>query len=551
MKRHSALLLVTGLLLFAFGCNRGPSAKDFEIESGIFEPTWESLMENNVFPEWFRDAKFGIWAHWGVQCEPEYGDWYGRNMYMQGHAMYNHHVETYGHPTEFGFMEFIPRWMAEKWDPGALMKLYKEAGAKYFVAMANHHDNFDNYDSKYHEWNSVNLGPKKDIIGLFAEAARTEGLRFGVSNHAAHAWHWYQTAYAYDPEGDKAGQRYDAYYLTKKDGKGKWWEGYDPQLLYTGPSMVAPDGITTIDSMNRWHAANDGQWMENIPENNPEFAANWFLRTKDLLDSYDPDLIYFDDTELPMEHYGLEIAAHYYNRSVNRNNGTNDVIITAKGLTPEHQRGVTLDCERGSISYASEYPWQTCLCIGDWHYNRRTYDRDRYKTVETITKTLVDIVSKNGNLLLSIPVRGDGSIDEKEVAFLKGMAEWMTVHGEGIYGTRPWKIFGEGVANTSEEGSFGERERAQASLSAKDVRFTMKDGKLYAFVLGFPEEKTVEISALGYDSPQLEGKRITGISMLGTDLPVEWKQQADKLVITMPAVENTGKTIAFVVEGVI
>jgi alpha-L-fucosidase len=548
-------ILLQGMLIaatcLAAACSNGPNKKDFEIAKGPFEPTWESLMENNRFPEWFRDAKFGIWAHWGVQCVPEAGDWYARNMYIQGERAYRHHLAAYGHPSEFGFMEFIPMWKADKWDPNALMKLYKKAGAQYFVAMANHHDNFDNYDSKYQEWNSVNLGPKRDIVGEFAEAARNEGLRFGVSNHAAHAWHWFQPAYGYDPEGKKAGVRYDAYNLTKKDGKGKWWEGYDPQEFYTKPVMVPPAGITTIDSMNRWHDKHDRIWSEKIPADNPDFAAKWFLRTKDLIDRYTPDLLYFDDTELPLEQYGLDIAAHYYNSSANRNNGKNDVVVTAKGLTKEHQKGVTLDCERGSIGEASENPWQTCSCIGGWHYDQSTYDRDRYKTVEIIVKTLVDIVSKNGNLLLSIPVKGNGSIDDKESAFLEGMGEWMAVHGEGIYGTRPWKIFGEGVSNTTGEGSFGAREREQASLSARDIRFTAKDGKLYTFVLGFPKTKTIEVVALGFGSPQLEGKKIIGISMLGTDKAIKWQQKADKLIITMPDVEDTGKAIGFVIEGVI
>ena len=548
-KKLLSSILIAGIC-FMVACSSGPDKKDFEIEKGLFDPTWESLISNNQFPEWFHDAKFGIWAHWGIQCVPEAGDWYARKMFIQGDEFYLHHLANYGHPSEFGFMEFIPMWKAEKWDPEALMKLYKKAGARYFVAMANHHDNFDNYDSKYQEWNSVNLGPKKDIVAGWEKAARAEGLRFGVSNHSAHAWHWFQPSYSYDPEGEKAGIRYHAYNLTKKDGKGKWWEGYDPRKFYTLPVMVPPDGITTIDSMNNWHRRNDRIWTERIPENNPEFAATWFLRAKELVDKYRPDLVYFDDTKLPLEHYGLDIVAHYYNSSIKKN-GVNEVVVTAKGLENDEIKGVALDCERGSIAGISSEPWQTCSCIGDWHYNRSTYDRDSYKTVETIVKTLVDIVSKNGNLLLSIPVKGDGSIDDKEEAFLEGMAVWMDIHGEGIYGTRPWKIFGEGVTNTSDEGSFGVRERAQASLSAKDVRFTTKEDKLYAFVLGFPNEKTVEIKALGFDSPQLEGKKITGISMMGTDKDVKWEQKPDKLTITMPDVEDTGKTIGFVIKGVI
>jgi alpha-L-fucosidase len=191
-----------------------------------FKPTWESLVGGYRTPDWFRDAKFGIWAHWSAQCVPEAGDWYARQMYMQGGWQYDHHVKTYGHPTQVGFMEMNNRWKAENWDPEALMDLYARAGAKYFVSLANHHDNFDAYDSKYHAWNSVRVGPKKDIVGTWARVARAKGLRFGVSNHSAHAWHWLQTAYGYDPEGPLAGQRYDAFKLTQATARangGKAW----------------------------------------------------------------------------------------------------------------------------------------------------------------------------------------------------------------------------------------------------------------------------------------------------------------------------------------
>lgn len=220
------------------------------IARGPFEPTWESLTRNYRVPEWFRDAKFGIWAHWSAQCVPEQGDWYARRMYLQGDSAYDYHVRTYGHPSKFGFMEIDNLWKAERWDPEALMRLYARAGAKYFFALANHHDNFDNYSSKHHAWNSVNIGPKKDIVGTWANVARAHGLRFGVSNHSAHAWHWFQSAYGYDAEGPLAGVRYDAARLTSPDGKGRWWEGLDPQELYTGPNIRIPDGIASIKAMN-------------------------------------------------------------------------------------------------------------------------------------------------------------------------------------------------------------------------------------------------------------------------------------------------------------
>ena len=211
------------------------SEKDEPMQRGKFEPDWQSLRQYQV-PDWFRDAKFGIWAHWGPQCAPEHGDWYARFLYMEnapGWAGddYAYHRRHYGPPSEFGFKDVIHTWKAENWDPEKLMVLYKRAGAQYFVALANHHDNFDNYDSRYQPWNSVHMGPKKDLIGTWAKAARDNGLRFGVSIHAAHAWIWYEPSQGADESGNYAGVPYDGT-LTKADGKGTWWEGYDPQDLY-------------------------------------------------------------------------------------------------------------------------------------------------------------------------------------------------------------------------------------------------------------------------------------------------------------------------------
>ncbi|MBQ6062585.1 MAG: alpha-L-fucosidase [Prevotella sp.] len=539
MKRITILLLG----LFALTAQ---AQNEMDIETGIFEPSWQSLSANYEAPQWFADAKLGIWAHWGLQCVPEDGDWYARSMYQQDQGRYRNHCRRFGHPSEFGMMDFIPMWKAEKFDPEALVSLYKEVGARYFVCMANHHDNFDNYNSRYQPWNSVNMGPRRDIVGEFEKAARHNGLRFGVSNHSAHAWHWFQTAYGYDATGEKAGVRYDAWSRTKEDGKGKWWEGYDPQQFYGGYNIVIPNGFTSVDSMARWHDANDRPWSERIPEMNPQFAKNWFLRCKQLIDDYHPDLLYFDDErDLPMEHYGLEIAAHMYNQSMRMNGGKNEAVINSKRLSEEQQKGVVMDCERGAFADISPCPWQTCMCIGSWHYNRGLYEKGGYKTAERIVKTFVDIVSKNGNLLLNIPVRGDGSIDEKERAFLAEFKAWLDVNGEGIFGSRPWKIYGEGVVKPSNSGSFKDNEKLQESLSEKDIRFTQKNGRIYAFVLGFPTTPTVTIKALGRKSAQMNGKKVRKLRLLGCDKKIAWRQAADALYITMPNIENTGKTICF------
>ena len=287
----------------------------------FFEPTWASLASGYRTPEWFRDAKFGIWAHWGPQSAPEQGDWYGRFLYMQGHPMADFHRRTYGHPTDVGMMEVLNHWTAARWEPAALMARYRRAGAKYFVALACHHDNLDCYDSAHHAWNSLRVGPKRDVVGEWARAARAAGLRFGVSNHASHAWHWFQPAYGYDPEGPRAGERYDAFRLRKEHGAGKWWEGLDPQELYTGPHMAAPEGITSIAAMNAWHDAHDGQWVEHAPPGDPAYAAKWLARQTDLVAQYRPDFVYFDNHGVPFGQIGMRAVADYYNRAASWSGG--------------------------------------------------------------------------------------------------------------------------------------------------------------------------------------------------------------------------------------
>jgi len=507
------------------------------IATGPFQPTWESLASQYRCPEWFRDAKFGIWAHWSAQCVPEQGDWYARKMYIQGDPDYDYHVAHYGHPSKFGFMEIDNLWHAEHWNPEKLMALYKAAGAKYFVALANHHDNFDNYDSKYHAWNSVNVGPHQDIVGVWAKVARKNGLRFGVSNHSAHSWHWFQTAYGYDGEGPLAGVRYDAATLTKADGKGKWWDGLDPQELYTGPNLMMPEGITNAQAVRDWHEENDRRWTEDPPPNNPAFTDNWFLRCQDLVDKYHPDLLYFDNIgQLPLGQAGLDIVAHYYNASEQWHDGRLEAVVNVKGLDDARRPAVVEDYERGSSDVIQPAPWQTDTCIGDWHYNRALFEQHRYKTVGQVVRMLVNVVSKNGNLLLSVPVRGDGTIDSDEIAFLKGMAKWMKVNGEGIFGSRPWKIYGEGPA-PAPGGMFNEN---KVQFGAGDIRFTTKDGVLYAYFLGWPEDGKLIIQSLGQgtaDKPALLDQTIASVKLLGSSKKIVWTRQADGLHVTLPAIK--------------
>jgi alpha-L-fucosidase len=503
-----------------------------DIAAGPFEPSWQSLAQYRA-PDWFRDAKFGIWAHWTAQCVPEQGDWYARRMYLQGDPAHDFHVKTYGHPSKFGFMEIDNLWKAEHWEPAELMKRYVKAGAKYFVALANHHDNFDCYDSTHHGWNSVRIGPKKDIVGTWAKLARESGLRFGVTNHSAHAWHWLQTAYGYDPEGDLAGVRYDAYRLRKEDGKGAWWDGFDPQDLYTGQNLVMPDGIKSIKEANDWHQQHDRLWSEEPPANNPAFVERWFLRCKDLLDKYEPDLLYFDDHELPLGQAGLDIAAHLYNANIKRHGGKLEAVLNSKGLAPDHVGTMVLDIERGRADRILPAAWQTDTCIGDWHYRRSTFDNHKYKSAATVIPMLVDIVSKNGNLLLNIPLRGDGTIDSDEEKILADLASWMPANGEAIFGTRPFTVFGEGAPDVSGSGNFNENKARP--YTAQDSRFTTKGDTLYAFVLAWPEDGKAVIKTLARGSRHYP-REIAKVELLGDAgaVPVTFARDDQALAVTLP-----------------
>lgn len=471
---------------------------------GPVQPNWPSLVQHYRYPDWFRDAKLGLWSHWGPQSVPEQGDWYGRFLYMQGHPMSDHHRKAYGHPSEVGMMEVLNRWTAERWDPDALMQRFVKAGAKYFVALANHHDNLDCYDSRFHEWNALRVGPKKDVVGIWEQVARRAGLKFGVSNHAAHSWHWYQTAYGYDPVGDRRGVRYDAHRLRKADGAGKWWEGLDPQRLYNGAHMVAPDGIDSVAAMNAWHEANDGQWVEHGPPADPAYVTRWLLRQVDLVSRYKPDFCYFDDYGLPFGPVGLEAAADFYNRSIAWH-GEIQAVLTAKQLQPHMRFGLVQDVERGFSDRLWDEPWQTDTCVGDWFYNAARLRDRSYKTAEEVIQRLADVVSKNGNLLLSIPQRGDGTIDVEEEKILDGMARWMAVNDQAIFGSRPWRIYGEGPTVLTPG---MQNEGGASAFTADDVRFTVNKGALYALFLGWPKQRAT-VRALGRDRWRGEIERVT------------------------------------------
>ena len=503
------------------------------VAPGKFEPTWQSLSQYKA-PEWFRNAKFGIWAHWGPQCQAEYGDWYARAMYEENGWQYKHHVQTYGHPSKFGFKDIIHEWKAENWNPETLVKLYKETGAQYFFAMANHHDNLDLWDSKYHEWNSVRVGPKKDIMTGWANAARKYKLPFGISVHASHAWTFYETAQRADTTGPMKGIPYDGK-LKKADGKGTWWEGLDPQALY----------VQNHKPSTGW----GWEWQKGAVTPPPqEYCDNFYNRTMDLINKYNPDLVYFDDTTLPLypvSDAGLKIAAHYYNHNMATHHGKLEAVMFGKILTEEQKKCMVWDVERGAPDKGQPLAWQTCTCIGDWHYNRARYNDYGYKSAATVIKTLIDIVSKNGNLLLNIPVRGDGTIDDKEVVILEGIAQWMKINKESIFDTRPWKVFGEGPAvdaiNPMKEQGFNE---GKVILTAKDIRYNQKKNVLYASLLGAPTDD-ICMKLLGKKNLK---EKIKSIRLLGSREKLVWKQNSDSLVIQKPKYIPNDISVVFVIQ---
>jgi len=499
-----------------------PAPPGFGVAAGPFQPTLESLAAFEV-PDWYRDAKFGIWAHWGPQCQPEMGDWYAQKMYQFNGAIYKFHVQKYGHPSKFGFKDVINQWKAEKWDPVALIALYKRAGAKYFAGMANHHDNMDMFDSTYQPWNSVRIGPKKDILAGWSKAARDAGLRFAVTCHGDHTWDWLQVSRDSDTSGPLAGVPYDGF-VTKADGVGKWWEGLDPQDLYA-----------------QYHPR--GHWGWNLsptggsPAVDKVYIEKFFNRTIDLIDKYKPDLLYFDDSIMPIyptSDIGPRIAAYLYNTSVARE-GKVQTVMTGKDLNAQQRKALVLDLERGVSGAIDPIPWQTDTCIGNWHYQLSLFQQHKYKTSLQVVQMLIDIVSKNGNLMLNIPVKGDGTIDSDETAIVEGIGKWMEPNGEAIFATRPWQTYGEGPSTVIA----GARSRFGGSVdvrayTAQDVRYTCKGETVYAFVMGWPADGKVALASLAAGSAKFP-KQVGKVELLGSKAPVTFTRDEKALTVNLPA----------------
>ena len=494
------------------------------VNTGAFEPKWESL-DAWECPEWFKDAKFGIWAHWGPQCHAEAGDWYARFMYYEGSGQNQWHYNHFGDPDVFGLKDLCNDWKAQNWDPEALVNLYKSVGARYFMALGNHHDNFDLWNSPYQEWNSVNVGPKKDIVKGWSDACKKAGLPLGVSIHASHAWTWLEPSQEYDGNLTKE----DGYKLNP-DGTEKWWKGMDPQELYAQNHAHSTGWENSGTIHSQWDWANGA----SLPSD--EYKTKFQNRVLELINDYDPAILYFDDTAMPFygcdDAVGLNILSHYYNHSAEKNGGEPSVIVTGKQLTKAQKQHMMWDVERGIPDKIQDEYWQTCTCIGDWHYNQATYNNGNYKSAQQVVNMLVDIVSKNGNLLLSVPVKSDGTIDEKEEAVLNDIKAWMDINSSSIYGTRPWKTFGEGPLAEASHALNAQGFNEGNNYSSKDVAYCQRNDTLFATIMRWPKKSTFTFKSLSMGSEYYSGK-VKKIELIGYG-EVDFSENIDGLTVTLP-----------------
>ena len=517
-RRQTLQLLASAAPAFALRNTFAQSAATppLSVTPGPFTNTRASL-QSYTTPDWFADAKFGIWAHWGPQSAIGDGDWYARNMYVEGSDQYNYHLKRFGPQSKVGYKDLIHLYTADRWDPEHLMDLYQRAGAKYFFSMGVHHDGYDLWNSKYQpRWNSVASGPRKDVVGIWAAAARKRGLRFGVSEHLSNAFDWFAPSHLADTKGPYANIPYD---------------GQDPAFadLYHDYTGMPADFLKSIRDNPMGRIAPD-RWK-----------LHYFNRVKDLIDQHQPDLLYTDGG-IEFGEYGLATVAELYNVGPHSYQNKSEAIYFSK--TPADCPDGTscvIDHERSVLNQIDPRPWQTDTCIGNWHYKLGI----KYKTPKKVIDLLVDIVSKNGNLLLNIPLPASGEPDAEELRILEAITQWTSINGEAIFSTRPWKIHGEGPSTRvvikphPNWENFDPNEDNQPDLNAQDIRFTTKGKTLYAFVMGWPTAQPGKpadliIQSLATNSPQDPGKPID-IRLLGRyDEPLRFTQDTTGLRVTLP-----------------
>lgn len=486
------------------------------VAAGPYSADWKALSQAYLVPEWWRDAKFGAWAHWDPQSMPEQGDWYSRGMYQEGHPQYRHHTNHFGHPSEFGYKDICHHWVIDRWKPDELMDLFVEMGARYFMAMGVHHDNFDCWDSAYQPWNSVRVGPKVDIVGTWEKAARRHGLRFGIGFHHSPPRTWGQfmpVRYTSDKKGPKQGVPYDAL-QTILDGQGKWWEGMDPVDLY-GPAHTAKDPLLS------------------------PFANQFMWRVDDTLVKYHPDVIYFDEAagdslldlgvRMGLGFLAPPLVANYYNRSLQWRSGKMDVVINLKciggkynsfkdpEMIPRVERALVKSSEADIEPRIMPCAFQTETTIQDWHYRTG----QRYLDARKLVQLLMQNVSRNGTMLLNLTQRGRGDLDPQVVRICKDIGAWLKVNGEAVYASRPFEV-------------------CQEDTNA--ICYTRNHGNVYAALMNWTNG-TVTLKALRTGGTTL-GK-VSKVELLGSDMVMTFVQNEQGLAVTpggsvqpLPAITN-------------
>jgi alpha-L-fucosidase len=475
----------------------------FPVAAGPYTADWKTLGQAYLAPQWWRDAKLGAWAHWDPQSMPEQGDWYAYRMYQVGSADYNYHLAHFGDPSEYGYKDICKNWVIDLWDPSALMDLYVQMGAKFFMAMGSHHDNFDNFDSTYQPWNSVRVGVKQDMVGTWAPIARQKGLRFGIGFHNTPArtyGQWMPIRYTSGAKGP-----FDAL-LTTADGKGKWWEGMNPADLY-GPK----------------HSTD----CANNSCNNSAYGTQFMYRVDDAISKYHPDVVYFDDHAGDSQvdlgvHMGLGaiapiILANYYNKSLTWKQGPVDVVMNMKGvggqynsfqnsstLLPYAERALVRSTEAATESQISAYPFQTELDIqgGNWHYMTGA----GYTSASSLVTTLMQNVSRNGSLLLNLTQHGRGNLDAQCTKNAQDIGAWLKVNGEAVYASRPFEVWGD-----------------------SSVIYTRNNGNVYATLLGW-NGSAVTLSALKSGGATLG--TVSKVELLGSTVAMTFSQTAQGLTVT-------------------
>ncbi|MGA8428243.1 MAG: alpha-L-fucosidase [Candidatus Sulfotelmatobacter sp.] len=457
---------------------------------GPFRPDWESLEAYKV-PDWYKDAKFGIFIHWGVYSVPAFGsEWYARLMYLQGSDEYKHHIANYGMQDKFGYKDFIPSFKAEKFDPAAWARLFKESGARYVVPVFEHHDGFAMYDCGLSDWTAVKMGPHRDLWGDLAKAVRAEGLHLGASSHRV--------------EHD--------FFL----GVGRTIPSdiNDPQYAeFYGPAHL------WVENINNTPLSDDFTFVSKA------WTDDWLARSAEIVEKYHPEIMYFDwwIGQSSVREDLTRFASFYYNESMKQGGAVG--VINYKDYAMQEQSAV-LDIERGQLSGIRPLYWQTDTSVSNksWGF----IENDTFKSPEFIIHQLIDIVSKNGNLLLNIGPRSDGTIPEEVQQVLREVGAWLKINGEAIYGTRAWKIFGEGPTKVT-EGSFHDTDTHP--YTAEDFRFARKGNTLYAIELGRPANREAVIHSL---DAAVGHAKIASVALLGSDAKLAFEQREDGLHIQLP-----------------